>query len=130
MTTIQQVGGPDRPGPAVDAGVEQKGEVKSAPAAVTVAIPPPAPVATTPVVPVTPYTGGVGANGRRNATLVILGLANAGKSTVGNNIKGKPADYVFPTMGFDLDEDIVQANFNVKCVVHVWREVDRGFLWC
>lgn len=60
------------------------------------------------------YKGGTGSNGKRNVTFAILGLNNAGKTTIGNNIKGSPSDYVFPTMGFDLDEDITHLNFNVK----------------
>ncbi len=53
-------------------------------AAVNVSAPP----TSKPVIPSGPYKGGVGSNGKRNATLVILGLNNAGKTTIGNHIKG------------------------------------------
>jgi signal recognition particle receptor subunit beta len=42
--------------------------------------------------------------GVRQVTLVFVGLESSGKSSIVNNIKGKPSEFVTPTCGFELEE--------------------------
>jgi cyclophilin family peptidyl-prolyl cis-trans isomerase len=50
---------------------------------------------------------------QQKATIVVVGLDNAGKSSIVNHFKGEPGESVMPTWGFELD-DVVHDNFDVK----------------
>jgi GTPase SAR1 family protein len=53
----------------------------------------------------------------KKATIVVIGLDNAGKSTIVNHFKGESGVPTAPTMGFELTKVILTNLINLKTLI-------------